>query len=202
MVLFFTRASGKPFRVAAAQKMDSQNQETARLISKCMTILKDYKAVIVFCVIPVVILGVVLTGLFKHPAPKSKYDAMGEKAVRLSLFPLPADFNWKNYIENYEDLRQAGIKTEEAAKQHWREIGAREGRSYRKTVVDVVELLPSDFDWRTYVESYKDLQVMGIDTKEKAAKHWLAIGRKEGRKYKDDPLTVADIPYMPWKGES
>lgn len=62
--------------------------------------------------------------------------------------------------------------------------------------------LPSDFDWRNYVESYKDLQEMGIDTKEKAAEHWLKIGRKEGRKYKDDPIVVPEVPYMPWKKES
>jgi len=61
------------------------------------------------------------------------------------------------------------------------------------------ETLPSDFDWSTYVENYKDLQASGIDTKEKAAEHWLKIGRKEGRSYHEIPIEVPDPPYMPWR---
>jgi hypothetical protein len=163
---------------------------------------KKNRTWIVFAVILVLILGVVWVGLSKRTVKNNKYEAKGKTVARPNLSPLPADFDWKSYVANYDDLRKAGIKTEEAAKQHWREIGAREGRSYqntRKPVADVAEALPSDFSWRNYVDNYKDLQEMGIDTKEKATEHWLKIGSKEGRKYKDDPIVVAEIPYMPWK---
>ncbi|MEI7752516.1 MAG: hypothetical protein WCJ71_10575, partial [Candidatus Omnitrophota bacterium] len=65
--------------------------------------------------------------------------------------------------------------------------------------VEPYKILPPDFDWITYVENYKDLQRADIDTKEKAAEHWLMIGRKEGRTYHEIPPEVPDVPYMPWQ---
>ena len=44
--------------------------------------------------------------------------------------------------------------------------------------------LPDDFNWKSYVNRYGDLQKAGINTKEKAEHHWLHHGRYEGRKYK------------------
>jgi len=64
---------------------------------------------------------------------------------------------------------------------------------------DIKETLPPNFDWMTYVENYKDLQKAGIDTKAKAAEHWLKIGKKEGRTYHEISLEVPDVPYMPWQ---
>ena len=37
------------------------------------------------------------------------------------------------------------------------------------------------FDWQFYVSHYKDLQRANINTKDKALKHWLRFGKKEGR---------------------
>ena len=40
------------------------------------------------------------------------------------------------------------------------------------------------FDWKEYVSLNPDLQQAGIDTKEKAEKHWLDFGFNEKRLYK------------------
>jgi len=41
-------------------------------------------------------------------------------------------FDWKNYVNNYEDLRKANINTYESASRHWNNHGKREGRTYKK----------------------------------------------------------------------
>ncbi len=64
------------------------------------------------------------------------------------------------------------------------------------------EFLPPDFDWRTYVDNYEDLQKAGVDTKAKAAEHWLKTGSKEGRTYREIPAAVPDVPYAPWRNDS
>ena len=43
-----------------------------------------------------------------------------------------ANFNWKNYIENYDDLNH--IETKEEAWEHWINHGKNEGRLYKKKV--------------------------------------------------------------------
>jgi hypothetical protein len=40
------------------------------------------------------------------------------------------NFDWKTYINNYEDLRNAGINTQEKAWRHWIMYGKQEGRSF------------------------------------------------------------------------
>ncbi len=37
------------------------------------------------------------------------------------------------------------------------------------------------FDWQFYVNRYSDLQKANINTKDKAYKHWISFGKKEGR---------------------
>jgi hypothetical protein len=44
------------------------------------------------------------------------------------------NFNWKTYVENYEDLRKAGINNERKAKTHWQQYGQNEGRTYLKII--------------------------------------------------------------------
>ena len=44
----------------------------------------------------------------------------------------PAHFDWLTYINNYEDLRRAGINTEAKALMHWRLFGLKEGRTFLK----------------------------------------------------------------------
>lgn len=42
------------------------------------------------------------------------------------------DFDWKTYVENYEDLQKANINTYESALQHWNKYGKKEGRTFKK----------------------------------------------------------------------
>ena len=48
-----------------------------------------------------------------------------------------------------------------------------------------------NFDWKTYINNYVDLQNAKIDTKEKALAHWNKFGKKEGRTFTkiDEPNT-------------
>jgi len=41
-------------------------------------------------------------------------------------------FDWKQYIANYKDLRDAGINNLDSALDHYRRFGSREGRTYEK----------------------------------------------------------------------
>jgi len=43
--------------------------------------------------------------------------------------------------------------------------------------------VPGDFNWEHYLDHYPDLRQNGVDTKEKAERHWINFGNKEGRKY-------------------
>lgn len=43
---------------------------------------------------------------------------------------------------------------------------------------------PNEFDWKTYVNNYMDLQNAGINTEPHAKWHWFNYGIKEGRTYK------------------
>jgi len=141
------------------------------------------------------IIAVVIWAGYSH---KRSQKAAWRKTVTQTIAQsIPRDFDWQTYIQNYEDLRRAGILTEEKAKRHWMEFGRNEGRIYHKVLANVPapiavseDLLPPDFDWETYVDNYGDLQRADIRTREQAAKHWLKIGRKEGRTYKK-------IPYQP-----
>lgn len=44
------------------------------------------------------------------------------------------------------------------------------------------------FDWKSYVSKYPDLQKAGINTNQKAWKHWITYGKKEGRTYQNNKL--------------
>ena len=37
------------------------------------------------------------------------------------------------------------------------------------------------FDWKFYINEYKDLQLAGINTYEKSVNHWIKYGRRERR---------------------
>ena len=40
-----------------------------------------------------------------------------------------------------------------------------------------------DFDWKNYIENYPDLQAAGINTREKALKHYTRFGKRENRTF-------------------
>jgi hypothetical protein len=46
-----------------------------------------------------------------------------------------------------------------------------------------------NFNWKTYIENYEDLQKANINTKEKAWTHWIKYGWKEGR----TPIKLSNI---------
>lgn len=54
--------------------------------------------------------------------------------------------------------------------------------------------IPKDFDWEYYVESYRDLQKSGINTKQKAMWHYLNFGKNENRKYKKESSILQSYP--------
>ena len=84
---------------------------------------------------------------------------------------LPEDFNVKNYIELYEDLKNM---SEKAAKIHYCTYGKNENRTYKL-------YLPEDFNVKNYIELNEDLKNMS----EKAAKiHYCTYGKNENRTYK------------------
>lgn len=57
--------------------------------------------------------------------------------------------------------------------------------------------LPSDFDWKVYIESHADLQRAGIVTREQAEDHFLKVGHSENRIYSKDLLERQDLPKPP-----
>jgi hypothetical protein len=49
---------------------------------------------------------------------------------------------------------------------------------------------PRDFDWRAYLLRYADLRASGIRTREAAAAHYVANGRRESRGYSRVPILL------------
>jgi hypothetical protein len=43
--------------------------------------------------------------------------------------------------------------------------------------------MDKNFDWKTYINNYEDLQKAGINTEKKARRHWITYGKKEGRSF-------------------
>jgi lipopolysaccharide biosynthesis glycosyltransferase len=83
---------------------------------------------------------------------------------------IDSNFDWRIYLENYDDIRESGISTQASASAHWKLIGCDEGRTDKPL-----------FNWRTYLFNYPDLGEHGITTKEGALKHWRSTGKAEGR---------------------
>jgi len=164
--------------------------------------MKNKKVLILLGLVFAMIIAVVLARIFEDlPGP----DPQDPVPVTASAQNVPVDFDWETYVQNYVDLRNAGIDTEAKAKQHWVEYGKNEGRDYHElkgwnASSDAAQQLPRDFNWQTYVDNYGDLQRLDIHTREQAAEHWMTIGRKEGRSYHKipyQPLTVR--PDFDWQ---
>ena len=102
------------------------------------------------------------------------------------------NFDWKQYIKNYDDLIQDGITTKEKAWNHWIKHGQFEGRTdvtlndldfNKNNVLNANQEVDIDFSWEQYIKNYDDLIKDGITTKEKAWNHWITHGKKEDRTY-------------------
>ena len=82
-----------------------------------------------------------------------------------------ATFDAKQYLANYKDLQDAFGDDVEKAKQHYKEYGAKEGRTDTKDKINVEE----------YLSQYKDLQDAFGDDRQKGLQHYIQHGIKEGR---------------------
>jgi glycosyltransferase involved in cell wall biosynthesis len=82
------------------------------------------------------------------------------------------NFDWEYYVNNYQDLKNAGISTEKAALRHWNKHGREEGRLCMK--------IPEHFNWVYYITNYPDLN--NITSEMIAYEHYINYGQKEGRK--------------------
>jgi len=126
----------------------------------------------------------------------------------------PSNFNWKVYVNNYQDLRDAGIDTEDEALEHWLNFGKKEGRDYQHALTPFAQAALDENVYASSADSKEAREkpkvsssakaegalppdfdwetyvanygdLQGITTKEAAAKHWLKTGKKEGRTYKN-----------------
>ncbi len=85
-------------------------------------------------------------------------------------------FNWRIYVSLNDDL-QGKFKNPEQVVEHYKKHGLKEGRLW-----SLYQKYP-DFDPEVYRLMYKDLLKFN---KKQLEEHWMFIGRKEGRKYKED----------------
>ena len=111
---------------------------------------------------------------------------LSDKDVKLDKDDTLINFDWSEYINYYEDLKQ--LNTKEKAWKHWINHGKKEKRKFfklnrieiKKEEEEKIENY-NDFDWYKYVDYHKDLKK--INNKEKAWEHWINNGRKEKRMY-------------------
>jgi hypothetical protein len=82
------------------------------------------------------------------------------------------DFNWLQYLLNYEDLQKAGLFSKEKLYTHYINYGIKEKRTDKVIV---------EFNWLEYLKKYEDLKLAGINTEEKTILHYILYGRNEGR---------------------
>jgi hypothetical protein len=97
---------------------------------------------------------------------------MESKEKKYGYYDIPSTFDWKFYINRYDDLR-AVLHTEAGARQHYHIFGIFEDRQYCD--------LPPDFDWKTYIIQNDDLRNHMICTKEDAISHYKSYGHAENR---------------------
>jgi hypothetical protein len=110
------------------------------------------------------------------------------------------EFDWKKYIDYYDDLRNI-LKTKENAINHWLSIGCIQNRYFftlensnsNKVINEIINnnedidnnnqnFTINMFDWEKYLDLNIDLQDI-ILTKEQAYHHWKECGKKEGREF-------------------
>lgn len=102
-------------------------------------------------------------------------------------------FDWIFYINYNEDLKLDSFTNEEKAWNHFINFGLHEERLYKKS---------SSFDWKFYVNNYKDLN--GLTNENDALLHYFNHGIKEGRIFNNtmkypgnDVKLLNDNSYIP-----
>ena len=84
------------------------------------------------------------------------------------------NFDWKTYVEKYEDLSHIDSKND--AWKHW----LNHGKSENRVIVNLEnDEEYANFDWKTYIGNYEDLT--HIVSKDEAWKHWINHGKSENR---------------------
>lgn len=91
-----------------------------------------------------------------------------------------AKFDWKFYVNYYNDLQMTNIKTKKNAIRHWIKYGEKENRICNRNQVNDENNM-KHFDWHFYITMYPDLKDSGIDDKKKAYAHWIKYGIRENR---------------------
>jgi hypothetical protein len=66
-------------------------------------------------------------------------------------------FDWISYIDNNDDLKNAGINNEESALNHWITYGKNENRVFYNKDGEY-----ENFDWINYIKKYDDLRMNNI----------------------------------------
>ena len=115
-----------------------------------------------------------------------KKNILAKKNINklINLEPDLDNYDWNRYINENKDLIEAGINTKESAIKHWIKHGKNEERKIYIINDNINKKNNNDyelFDWKKYIEDYEDLRKAGIDTKDKAWKHWLNYGKNENR---------------------
>lgn len=113
---------------------------------------------------------------------------------------MKSNFDWKAYVNNYLDLKEAGIDNEEKALNHWENYGKFENRTWIPKLniikhIDnsifkdlTIEEDKINFNWKNYIDRYSDLLDAGITDQESAWNHWNKYGKREGRNYSDKKI--------------
>ena len=102
---------------------------------------------------------------------------------------LSSEFDWEFYTAYNQDLSSL---TYEEASEHWRTSGKAEGRLASEAQL-WIHLgisradIPSDFDWKEYLELNLNLHVH-LKNKWQATAHYITTGRHEGRIYRLEQL--------------
>ena len=134
----------------------------------------------------VIIIGVTLSRFFKD-LPRA--EAQDPAIVQVPTNKVPSDFDWKTYIQNYEDLRQAGIDTEKKAQQHWLKFGKSEGRDYYtlRPIKPDNAARPPDLVAGTSMTPAQSAAVAPVETVKSFAVSSLATSRSISRVSLDPP---------------
>jgi hypothetical protein len=93
-------------------------------------------------------------------------------------------FDFEFYRNNNDNLKV--IKNNYELWCHWCQFGKNESKSYLQInqLKNNNEIeIEKDFNWKQYIDNYKDLRDAGIVTKEKAIEHWINYGKNEKRHY-------------------
>ena len=116
-----------------------------------------------------------------------KFDKNNTENIYKSLPMIFSQFNWKKYLDLYEDLSH--ITNKEDAWNHWINYGKNEGRIFKNEIkilhdnqsIDLIKkkINFSQFDWEKYIHLHEDLSC--ITNKEDAWNHWINYGENEGR---------------------